>query len=907
MFKHYLDFKDLPLIGRIEISEPFKFDGSTFEVKREKGRHSRDVMIANQDIELEIQKEHFELLDIDQVLPDGTIFNLASHGFDYLLNQINTRGWEMSVEYIINYNDTDFTTGEIDGLTYKVSDNEISFKVTQNTLHSYIKKNDSVKIDAFSDNSISGLPITPCTTTDIFLKAKPLLQFSKWVSTSEIAFGSSITVDELDPTIGGGATHNGVTITNGANNCNIVQSFGIENTLSSFSNTWQLNTIGFPSGGLNFTFLEAKNDLTNVQIKIRDLLAYTSQDKDDFFTNIVLSGSGYVNFVIKYGFEYDLPNLTTIVLYNKTFGFVNSTPIEYLPTSFDVEIPLIQQGMRMWIYLQPYSEATFNTNGMDSLANYTVRAVMERMNLEISATSTAVSTIVKGVRLYDLLRHQANSYDTILTDNGVFNNTSEYWNNFCFNGRMLGNLSNQSFVNEFKSLYPSVCDEAFADYQITNSGIEIDFINNYYKDTEIANFTELPSNEYNYTANSDYSINLFNVKFKKSSSDRTGNQEGTNDDVHTSLQLKMPSKKADAVYNLEFDHIRSAQLIEEQRRKGNEVNGRTRALENDENLFILDCVQLAPNTPNSFSQFLTYRILRSTETFAGRLEIVTNGTFAWTNLGMTLGQIISVEFVGLSTGTTFEIVEIQDFVIRLKFLSNFPTEDSNGEKSITFNYILQGVLFTNRTTEGFTTINGVANSDNYSNLKYSLKRITNKWLKFINTAGQYLIGKDANVTEIKINDALETQLTTESNLVIDKAPIELTEDRILNGRVFSAKVFCDFDTANELFTEVRDLKGYVRIILNSGNIVKGFIKDARYTWRSQELILTLEEKKDNLITELNTLNIFNYNIVNNFVNLYDSNNNLLLNPKEYQFFSINGVIYDNVDDFTNNLIPLLNE
>ena len=183
----------------------------------------------------------------------------------------------------------------------------------------------------------------------------------------------------------------------------------------------------------------------------------------------------------------------------------------------------------------------------------------------------------------------------------------------------------------------------------------------------------------------------------------------------------------------------------------------------------------------------------------------------------------------------------------------------------------------------------------------------NKWLKFINTAGQYLIGKDANVTEIKINNELITRMTGESADVVDFAPIEITEDRILNGRVFNAKVFCDFDTAAELFTEVRDLKGYVRIILNSGNIVKGFIKDARYTWRSQELILTLEEKQDNLITELNTLNIFTYNIVNNFVNLYDDNNNLLLNTKEYQFFSINGIVYDNVDDFTNNLIPLLNE
>lgn len=897
MFKHYLDFKDLPLIGRIEISEPFKFDGSTFEVKREKGRHSRDVMIANQDIELELQREHFELLDVDQVLPDGTIFNLASHGFDYLLNEINTRGWEMSVEYIINYNGTDFTTGEIDGLTYKVTDNEISFKVIQNTLHSYIKKNESVKIDAFNDKSISGLPITPCQTQDIFLKAKPLLQVSEWQNTTETAIGFSITNNAND------LLNIPDTDSFGANNCNIVKSFGVENTLSSFDVRWQLDATGFPSGGLNFTFLEAKTDLTNVKIKISNLVAYTSQSKNDFFANVVTSGSGYVNFVIKYGFESDLANLTTIILYNKTFGFVNSTPIEYLPTSYDVEIPSIQQGMKVWIYLQPYSEATFNQYQSSSLAKYEVLAVMESMNLEITATSTAISTIVKGIRLFDLLKHQANSFDTTLTDNGVFNNTSEYWNNFVFNGRMLGNLSNQDFNNEFKDTYSSVCDEAFADYQITNSGIEIDFINNFYKDTEIANFTELPSNDYNYTANSDYSINLFNVKFKKSSSDRTGNEVDTNDDVHTSLQLKMPSKKADAIYNLEFNHIRSAQLIEEQRRKGNQIDGKTRTLENDENLFILDCVQIAPNTENTFTQFLNYRILNDTNA----LEIVSNGTFVWTNLGMQVGQTISVSFTGIIAGTTFVITALEDFTIRLAYVNNFPTSDSNGQKSITFTYVLQGVQYTNRTNQGFSLIEGVSNPDNYSNLKYSLKRITNKWLKFINTAGQYLIGKDANVTEIKINNELVTKIIGESSNVVDFAPIPITEDRILNGMVFNDKVFCDFDTAKELFTEVRDLKGYVRIIQNSGNIIKGFIKDARYTWRSQELILTLEEKQDNLITELNTLNIFNYNIVNNFVNLYDANNNLLLNAKEFKYFSINGIIYDNVDDFTNNLIPLLNE
>lgn len=874
MFKHYLNFIDLPLIGRIEISEPFKFDGSTFEIKREKGRHSRDVIIANQDIDLELEREHFELLDIEQTLPDGTIFNLASHGFDYLLDQINTRGWEMSVEYIINYNGTDFTTGEIDGLTYKVSDKEISIKITQNTLYAYIKKNDSVKIDAFSDKSLTDLPITPCTTTDIFLKAKPLLERSKWgekeiTDTSAYYYGSGFTHDLTIPI---------------ANN---LVDFNLLNSYSPFDIVWKGTDLGI-TAVRRFIYdnrlVTAKNELRNVKVKLNKV----------WISGATSQGRIY----LRYG--------TTFFDSDGNFISAGNTPTTYLEnelnnisiTNKDYEfiIPYIAQGETLWIDTTMFFSTGSFTSVSMQYTNYKIESV------EITATSTAISTIVKGVRLYDLLRHQALSYDTNLTDNGVFNNTSEYWNNFCFNGRMLGNLANNAFNNEFKQLYNSVCDEAFADYQITNEGIEIDFINNYYKDEEIAVFTELPSNDYTYTANSDYSINLFNIKFKKSSSDRTGNEVDTIDDIHTSLQLKMPSKKADAIYNLEFDHIRSAQLIEEQRRKGNEVNGKTRVLENDENLFVLDCVELAPSTTNEFTQFLRYRILDTDN----KLEIVSNGTFAWTNLGMVVGQTINISFVGLPSGTNFEILALEDFTIRLLFLNNLPTSNSDGEKSITFNYILQGVQYTNRTNQGFTTIQGVANPDNYSNLKYSLKRITNKWLSFINTAGQYLIGQDAKVTEIKINDALETQLTTESGLVIDKANITLTENRILNGRVFNVKVFSDFDSATNLFNNVRDLKGYIRIILNNENVIFGFIKEARYTWRSNELILTLEEKFNNLITEINTLNVYNYNIVNNFVNLYDANNLPLLTAKEFTKFSINGIIYDNIDDFTNNLIPLLN-
>ena len=884
MYKHYLNFLDLPLIGKIEISEPFKFDGSTHEIKREKGRHSRDVIIANQDIELEFYKEHFEPIEVEQVLPDGTIFKYVSHGFDYLVNEINTKGWEMRVEYTINYNGTDFTTGEIDGLTYKVFDDYLSIKISQNTLSAYIKKNDSVKIDAFSDKSLTGLPITPCGTTDIFLKAKPLIQQSVWEFSPQ-AWAS-----------GGDTNYYYAGIARYFLLNRGLSSYGIEDSYTPFYA--QAHTL---TSLANNYIIEAKTDLSNISVKLKDLKAIYNHVVND---NPDPYGSGIsTQFSI---FCQRLEVGGTLSFLGRQYLFQSTHTESFNVTEvIDTDLSIIftenlNQGDKLiFSYEFEYTSRTSDVDYLDLSRNSHI--IFESSTLEITATSTAISTIVKGIRLYDLLRHQAHSYDTTLNDLGVFNNTSEYWNNFCFNGRMLGNLANQAFNNEFKNLYNSVCDEAFADYQIDNSGITIDFINNYYKNEEIAVFTEMPSNEANYTANSDYSINLFNLKFKKSSSDRTGNELSTNDDVHTSLQLKMPSKKADAVFDIEFDHIRSAQLIEEQRRKGNTIDGKTRTLENDENLFVLDCIELAPNTENTFTQFLRYRILDT----PNQLEIVSNGTFVWTNLGMQVGQTISVSFTGLTDGTNFQITALEDFTIRLDYVNNFPTSDSDGETSITFDYVLQGVLYTNRTNEGFINIEGVANPENYSNLKYSLKRILNKWRKIINTAGQYLIGQEANVTEIKINNELVTRLTSESADVVDFAPIEITEDRILNGRVYEIKVFCDFDKATELFTETRDLKGYIRAVRNNNSVIRGFIKNARYTWRSQELLLNLEEKQDNLITEITDLEVTDFNIVNDFVNLYDANNLPLITPKEYKYFSIDGIIYDNLEDFTENLLNLL--
>ena len=97
-YKHYLRFNDLPLIGTIEISEPFKFDGSSISVEQEKGKHSRNLTIFSPNTSLELNRSNFELLQNNQILPDGTIFDYASQGFDYVKKELNLRGFEVNIE-----------------------------------------------------------------------------------------------------------------------------------------------------------------------------------------------------------------------------------------------------------------------------------------------------------------------------------------------------------------------------------------------------------------------------------------------------------------------------------------------------------------------------------------------------------------------------------------------------------------------------------------------------------------------------------------------------------------------------------------------------------------------------------------------------------------------------------------
>jgi hypothetical protein len=474
-------------------------------------------------------------------------------------------------------------------------------------------------------------------------------------------------------------------------------------------------------------------------------------------------------------------------------------------------------GEHLWVNFRFESQTIFD--------NYSCEGV------EITGTSIAIGSVVRGIRLRDFLKHKIESIGGVYNDT-VFN-TPLYENNFVMNGRMIGGLDDLPFHATFKNSLETFCDEAFADFEIIDDNINIKPVKDFYLNSESESLDIATEHLYSLKPNSDLSLNTIVIGFKKSSADRTGNNRNTTDAVHTNMQLRYDTERADAIKKIEFDHIRCDFLLEEQRRKANEVEEKSVALENDENLFAVDCVPMTPNYTNTFTRFLRAQV----EVPSQIMTILSDGTFKWTNLGMVVGQTIQ------EGGTSLQITQITDFQLKALRLNNPFAQTSTFEFNATITYVIQGVPFLKRTNEGFSVINGVENGSTYGNLNFSLKRIFNRHLDWWLNAGQFLVGKNIDVKKIAINDKLETRLTSESVLTIDKAPTLIADGGFLSGFILNCKVFSDFETALNI---VNNRNKFISVEVKDGVVLSGWLKDFQYNWRSNELFLDLELTKESL-------------------------------------------------------------
>lgn len=901
MYKFYLNFKN-DNTGRFQISETYGFDAASFFIEQDNKRYGRDVSYMNEEVDLEFYSNIYESSDLPQTLPNGTVVNYLTHGFEYLINYRNEYGFESEVEFIIEKDGFDFITGVLDFETCDTDEySYFKTKVIQKTSQAVIKRREDVEVDLFSDEDLDGNPITPIQTSRILLKAKPVAQLSKWKNNSNSAIGFSATNNTN--ALGGIPT----TITVGANNCNVVENYGIENTLSFMSNRYSLTGSGFPNYGLNFTYIEAQEDLKDVTFDITDLIAYTSQNKANFFTNIVTDGSGYVKFVIKYG--YDTVNgsdMTEVVLYEKTFGFVDNTPIEYLPTELTVTIPLIRRGQRVYIYLEPYSEAEFNQYSTSSLANYTVNAVMQQMKLQINGTSVATNSVVDGIRTIDLYKQVAKSINGFTINAPKFDVGGVFYDNFCFNGKLIRQFSDKPFYAKFKDCVEQL-QELNSDYQVNDNEIYIGQYSDFYPNNEIGAFVSIPDVSFKSDFNKRYTINTAQYKYKSFEQDR--DEAGTIDAVHTDTQWLFPNKQVENNLKIDVPFVRDPFEIESARKQGIFTKENT-SLSNDDKIYQVDVVELAPNSRDEFTAVLQWQSTAADST----VKILSNGNFNWELLGFQVGDSVIVS-ISLEPNVTYTVTEITSSVLTLLGTG---TIDETNTSIITINYPLTDVQYTIRTNEEFQNIENVANPNDYGNLQYTIKRNLQYWYPYFKTACKYKPNGIIRNTYFKSNGELITEFRNGGNIQ-ENANINVSElpDAYVTPKIYYSTVVASFEDVYDLLIKMQTVNldnsigGFVRIADFNNRLIKGFIKKLEFSWATNELTLEVEEKEESDLIQITTLeaNLFkinetgydtdivgkiNYKINGDYCQLFDKKGIPLTQNKKFNFYLINSNNFSNI-------------
>lgn len=838
-FKHYLVIND----EEIEVLEPINFDASNFIVEQDKKKWGRDIYKGNEEISLYFGNEIGEPLEVERVLNNGMILRHKNSGLDLLLQINKELGSEAIVYWKLQFGtefllfELDFGTAKTDDLTY------IELKVIQNLEQAKIKRREKIKIDAFSDKDLDGKTITPIATQKLFMKAKPITQISEWGHTNTINYGGALFL-YFSP-------------------FQQVLKYGIEDTLS-FIN-YNSNSIR------NLALLKAKNSLSNFKVKVKIKYNVTTiNNQAKFELNIGKindDNSGYVPFFSE--------NLNVFPL---------ATDLEY---EREINIGnLVEPGKYLSVY--------FNILNLYQMDVY-------ECNLKITATSTAISSVIDSVRYIDLIKQNYKGIGASPVIAPKFDVGGQFYNNFCFNGKLIRQITNEPFYLELTDTLESL-EEFCADSQVNETNNYIGQYTDFYPNIDLGGFLINPDKDFSIEKNERYLINKFTFGYKKYQKDN--NESNTLDAIHTDSEWYVPNNKSQNEKKVTLPFARDHYLAEFLRRK---ATNNTSADIDDDTTFIFDVVELAPNSRESFTAVLKFQQSNDDNTF----KLLANESFSWNLLGFNNGNTIKVN------GIDYVVTELTPTLLTLAWSGG----NDSGEEVFTIDYPLTNVQYTIRTKEGLTFSENLLNPNVYGNLRYSIKHNIKYWNEYLATAGKFIPSKEITNTYFKANGNCRTKFTTDAQIIGENEPIaisDIAEQKILSHNVIKTTVIGTFDRVKKLLEDLQKINpdntigGFIRCQDPNGRIFKGYIQKLDNTWKYEELELTLEERNESDFLDIvfsggiftinevgfdsKTFTEKRYNIFNDFIQFFDENNVFLCNRTKYNQVRLNGVVYDSVDD-----------
>lgn len=855
-FTFYLNFKN-DATGLIEITEPVKFDGASFTVEQDKGRYGRDISYGNEEVSLEFY--------------DGIFDNGLTMGLFQLLDYYKTYGFESEVEFILKKNGVNFTIGLLD---FQMAKTDLltyfECKIIQENNRAIINRRKDINVDVFSDKDLDLNTITPLETENILLKAKPVLQVSEWKSIGSETFP----IDSTDPT----------EIWCLFNFAQTNVSYGIDNSLGWLSNKIYTATI---SDAEKFGLIYAQNKLNNIKVTATIDMTYV-------VTQGVFPDFGFMALYLCWGDTFDPSNTSTTrhLLYNDTWGAsVEKTVL--LNETFEYTIDEVSQGGKVWLFWAGIGYVDCN-----------IDVTHRNFIIKVDAVSTSIDSIIKGVRYVDLFKQNIKSISGLTLEAPKFDVAGEFYEQFAFNGKLIRQYVDKPFYVNFKDLTDGL-QELNADYQINQNNVFIGQYNDFYNNVDLGGFLQAPDSEFNTNFNDRYSINAFNYSYK--TFEQNKDESNTIDSIHTDAQFLLPNKLVENVKKVEVNYIRDPFSIEASRRQGINTKEST-SLDNDDKIFLIDVFPLPSGSTNGFGLRLLMRIN------SGRLEILNNtlngdGTpFDWTLLGFVVGSdfdIIAGENIG-----SYSVYSLEREKIVLTPIGFTPSFQGDG--FIKTEFPLNNVSYVNRTSQGFAEILNLSSGDNYSNLRYSIKRNMKYWSSYLKTASKYKPNGIIQNTFFKNNGLLSTKYGSETVATVEGGNINVTNlsDAILSPMVFKTKVVAEFETVKTLLDNLATQKGFIRVVDTNNRVLKIHPTKLDYEWMTNLLTIEGEQRNesdfvtiDTIGTELININEVGYDSIilkrnwfkidGFFITLYDFNSVPLINPTRIEKVKVNGVSYTN--------------
>lgn len=782
-----------------------------------------------------------------------TLTDQRDHQLPEMVYYRDRYGFEANVLFGIVFEDLTELINQVDFQTSKTDDySYFEFSCITVSSEQVFKRQIKTKVDMFSSLAVTGEYIEPLVPVNMLLQAKPSIQKSIW--------------KQVVPTVRSFSKY--VNITQSLIQSDVKDSY-VPFILGSVISDFVLS---------DYEVIKAESSLKNVTIKMSNVNIQGNANVDSFNMRINVAkgiddGTGN--------------NITYFVMHNTVNG-ENLNIIGDLP---ELNIGDVQRGESIFIYLEN-NETTF-------LVVNTINSI----ETEITAESKAYNTLVPCFYLIDVMKQIAKSTAGLEITAPRYNVGGEFYDTVLTNGKMLGGNITDPFYISWEDLIESVKGEGHGGFEISLGGkVFVGIEDDFYTNIECGVFEDIQFDSLEKTTDPKMSLNTFKLNFSNYQSLKENTEPNSGSTIHGETILTLPNTEVEGTLEVKIPWIRDAILLDVQQRLSTVVSKDT-ATQDDDKIFAIDTIA----TEND-QQFTESTELQHTDN-GGFLSLKSDGSVNFLVLGIKTGTAFQILYPDPNAGS-YTVSQV--FNTEVQLLGGSYGTANNGVRLTKYTYEIKvdTIPLTNRTNEGFVSVENLISPDKYSNLRYSVERIIRKrWEKFLAGCVLWKDGKNIINTYYKNNGACITNY--DGLIVQEKENFTPAVDPIYTSNWYEGITFAnvDFEEFVALCNKLRRYHGYITMKDINRRILQIYPEKLAYQNDTRAIVIDGNEKfikaymnitneGGNIVVNNETIvTVLKWDLIDRKVELFDLERQRLYNGVFFYKVSINGSVTNVLSEF----------